>query len=92
MRLTTITYDAKASWDGRPYRTEALYRTDQHTAMRVKPGTDVQVIAEHGDTTWSDAVLVRWESVPNCDMGLIRFIVTLNGAEHMVDESRIRVP
>lgn len=91
-RLTTVTYDRTARSDGKPYRSHNLYEADKRAAMQAKPGTGVQVIAQRGDTTWTDATALRWERVPHTDGSIVRFWVMINGTEHVVDQSRIRVP
>ena len=88
-----VKYDRVASWDGAPYRSAALYKQDAANVVRSGPGTKVQVIAEHGDTTWTNATYVRFDTIESA--GIIRFYVIIDDGpkrqEWRVAEDRIRV-
>lgn len=85
-----ITYDRAATWDGTPYRSEALCVPDERKVMSAKVGTPVQVILNHGDEYWTNAIKVRMDSIE--DGAIVRYFVRIaDGTEHMVSADRIRL-
>jgi hypothetical protein len=73
------------------YRTEALYDPDVKAlyGQLRQQNRLVQVIHTHGDSHWTDAVYVREEDA-DPEYGITRFVVEIDGKEHMVSRDRIR--
>jgi hypothetical protein len=90
-----VTYDVFYDWEGKPnrypYRSEALYDPDVKALYRALSQRNrlVQVIHTHGDSHWTDAVYVREEDA-DPEYGITRFVVEIDGKEHMVSRDRIR--
>lgn len=73
-----------------PYRTEALYGPDVKALTRnVRPGGAVQVIHTHGDSHWTDAIYVGC-SLVDPELGMLKYTVMIDDAEHTVSQDRIR--
>lgn len=87
--MDEVIYDQVATWDGRPYRSAALYKQDASAVMRMATqDRRVQVIAEPGDPTWTDAILVGLDTIGQGSIA--RFYVRIDDVEVRVSEDRIR--